>query len=69
MSFLKPEKSLSEIEEESIHEEAMINLKQKQLVRKQIEEKLGKGGMGLFKAKGEGEEGVLKKAANWLKSH
>jgi len=69
MGFFKQEKTLAEIEEQSAQEDAIIDLKKKQLIRKGIEEKLGGGGMGLFKAKGDNEESIFKKAATWLKNH
>lgn len=69
MGFFKKEKSLSEIEEETVREDALITLEQKQLIRKEIEAKLGKGGMGLFRSKGDSEDSVFKKALSWLKSH
>jgi len=69
MGLLKPDKTLAEIEEDTIREDAMVEYRRKQLIRKQIEERLGKGGMKLFKAKGDNEENVISKAANWLKTH
>ena len=69
MGLLKPDKTLAEIEEDTIREDAMVEYRRKQLIRKQIEERLGKGGMKLFKAKGDNEENVISKAANWLKTN
>jgi hypothetical protein len=69
MGLLKPDKTLAEIEEDTIREDAMVEYRRKQLIRKQIEERLGNGGMKLFKAKGDNEQNIISKAANWLKTH
>jgi len=69
MGLLKPDKTLAEIEEDTIREDAMVEYRRKQLIRKQIEERLGKGASKLFKAKGDNEGNVISKAANWLKTH
>jgi hypothetical protein len=69
MGLLKPDKTLAEIEEDTIREDAMVEYRRKQLIRKQIEERLGKGASKLFKAKGDSEQNVISKMANWLKTH
>lgn len=68
MSLFKKEKSLAELEEETEHTDAEIGLLEKQLIKKQIETRLGKGGMSTFN-EGDGQQGTFKRAVNWLKTH
>ena len=67
MGFLQREKSLAEIEEEKEHEEAMVDLRKQQVMRRQLEEKMGKGSLKYFKD-GNGQT-AWARVYQWLKNH
>ncbi len=51
MPLFKQPKSLAELEEEREHEEAEVSVLKQRLLRKRLEEKMGKGGMRYFRDK------------------
>ena len=69
MGMFDRPKSLSELEEDREHGEAEVGVLKQRLIKKRIEEKLGKGGMNMFKTKGGDSRSMFQRAYNWLKSH
>jgi len=67
MGFLQREKSLAELEEEKEHEEAEVSVLQQRVLKRQLEEKMGKGGLKYFK--GSNGQTMWSKVYAWLKSH
>lgn len=66
-SIFQRQKPLSELEDEREHEEAEVSLLKQRVMRKQLEEKMGKGGMRYFKDKN--GVPVWKRIENWLKTY
>ncbi len=67
MPIFGREKSLSELEEEREVEEAKVSLLRQRLMKKELEQKMGKGSLNFFKSK----DGVpvWKRVESWLKTH
>lgn len=66
MGFLKGDKSLAELAEEREHGEAEVSVLQQKVMKKQLEDKLGKGSLKYFK----GNDGrpIWSRVYNWLKN-
>lgn len=65
--LFKGEQSLSEIEEEKEHIGAEVSLLEQKLRKKQLEDKIGKGGLKYFK--GADGKPVWSRVIQWLKTH
>ena len=65
--FNKQEPTLSEIEDAREHEEAQVSLLQQRVMRKQLEEKMGKGSIKHFK--GQDGKPMWNRVYQWLKAH
>ena len=66
-NIFKREKTLAELEEEREHEESEVSLLRQKVLRRELENKMGKGSLKYFK----GEDGrpVWSKVYNWIKTH
>ncbi len=67
VGFLRRRRTLAELEDEGEQEEAETSLLEKKVLKKRLEERLGKGSTQYFKD----ERGApaWKKVKQWLKTH
>ena len=68
LDFLKPKKSLEELEEEIEYSKTKRELLQEQAAIKEIEQRMGKGSWKMFSSDGSRQRFSLSKALNWLRS-
>lgn len=67
VNIFKREKSLTELEEEREHEESEVSLLKQKVLRRELEQKMGKGSLRYFK--GEDGKTAWSRVYAWLKSH
>ncbi len=69
MGLLKPDKSLSEMEEEIEYTKTKRQLLEEQAAIKQLEEKMGKGSWKIFSSNGKKSGLDTSRIVAWLKAH
>ena len=66
-NIFKREKTLAELEEEREHEESEVSLLHQKVLRRELENKMGKGSLKYFK--GNDGQTAWSKVYNWIKTH